>query len=224
MRMSGGLLSSVVAVLTAAAAALGTASSGGASGGGSSAGAGPSGACPPAGARVIARDSVARVFQLGGAAGPRLGGVPVYACQLRSGRRFALGGGAQTRVTRVSLAGAVVAYATTLMGVDTSQSTVTVLNLAGGSRHTVASASPTRRPESFTSVSALVATPRGSAAWVASSSAIGQPQPTYEVRRLQGGADTLLDSGPAISPGSLRRSGATVTWTDAGRRRAAPLR
>jgi hypothetical protein len=213
---AGGLISGIAAVVAAAAAALGSATPAASS---------SHGGCYPAGVRELARDAVARVYEASPPArSSRLGGAAVYACYLRRGHPVALApAGGFTRVGPVALAGPVVAYAATAMGVDTSSSSVVVLNLASGARRTLTAASPPRRPESFTAVSALVVTARGSVAWIASRSGIGQPQPTFEVRSARASGTALLDSGTSIAAASLRRAGARVTWTDGGRTRSAPL-
>jgi hypothetical protein len=214
---TAGLVSGIAAVVAAAAVALGGATPAASSG---------QGGCYPAGVRQLARDAVARVYEAGTpAGGPRLGGTAVYACYLRRGHPVALApAGGFTRVGPVALAGPVVAYASAAMGVDTSSSTVSVLNLASGARRTLTAASPPRRPESFTAVSSLVVTARGSVAWIASRSGVGQPQTTYEVRRSDASGSALLDSGTSIASSSLRRAGAKITWIDGGRTRSAPLR
>ena len=221
--MAGGLVSGVVAVVLATVAALGAVSSGGATP--PSATGSAHGGCFPAGARQLARDADVRVFAASASSrAPRLAAPPVYACDLRRGRRVALnGGGGFVRVTPVAVAGPVVAYGLASMGVDTTTSTIGVLNVATGARHSLAAASTPRRPETFTTVASLVVTRGASAAWIAGRSGIGQPQPSYEVWRLRRGATTLLDAGAAIAANSLRRHGSAVTWSDAGRSRSAPL-
>ena len=210
-----GLLGPVTAIVAAAAAALSSAVP---------ASSAPAGGCYPAHARQLARSRSARVYEIGPVRPGPLAGARVYACYLRRGRPVALGATAERmRVGPVRLAGAEVAYGATSMGVDTGFAQVVVLNLATGARRSAAAATPPTRPESFSSVTALVVTSAGSAAWIASRSGIGQTG-TYEVHRSDRAGAVLLDSGPAIAPSSLERRGSTVTWTNSGRVRSAPLR
>jgi hypothetical protein len=45
--------------------------------------------------------------------------------------------------------------------------------------------------------------------------------PVYEVRKLEGGTDVLLDAGPDSAPTSLAASGATLYWTRGAEARSA---
>jgi hypothetical protein len=69
-------------------------------------------------------------------------------------------------------------------------------------------------------VTDLVLASDGSFAWIAAGAPNG-----YEVHRLDAGdaADTVVDSGPNIQPGSLALGGRTLYWTRAGRPSSAPL-
>src|SRR5260370_15673012 len=107
------------------------------------------------------------------------------------------------------------------MGTDTGFRRVRVVDLRNGRSidDTAATTSPTR-PQSFSDVAALVLDPRGRVAWIGAKSAIGLRRTTYEVHEI----GALLDSSTQIDPRSLRRQGRRISWTDAGRRRTAPLR
>lgn len=218
-----GLVGRIAAIALAGAAALSPGSAATPSAGSNATSAAGAG-CFPAHAHQLARSPAARVYEVGPARSGPLTGDTVYACYLRRGRPLRLGASAgRMRVGPVVLAGAHVAYASTAMGVDTGSTEVVVVNLASGARRSLAAVSPPRRPESFSAVTALVVTGAGSAAWIGSRSGIGQPHATYEVRRFQAATVTVLDSGPTVAPRSLRRRGSTVSWTDAGRTRSAPL-
>jgi hypothetical protein len=212
------LMTRVAAVAAGALAAL--------AGGHPGASAGSLGGCPPAHAQVLARSPTARVFSLGGAS-PRIGSgsTAVYGCLVRGGNPIALAPGpfARSHVGPVKLAGDVVAYGFTLLGVDTAQGSVRVLDLAGLRRlHDLPATSPPRHPESFTNVTALVLTRAGAVAWIGQKGGIGQ-RPTFEVHRADRSGAALLDSGAAIAPGSLRLSGHSVSWRDHGRSSSARL-
>jgi hypothetical protein len=110
------------------------------------------------------------------------------------------------------------------MGVDTGASRVRVLDLRSGRViDDSAATSPVTRPESFTAATALVVNSRGHVAWVGSKRAIGVSRPTYEVRKIDSPAETLLDAGPDIGAQSLRLRGAQLSWTHARGRRTARL-
>jgi hypothetical protein len=103
------------------------------------------------------------------------------------------------------------------MGIDTSNTTVEVVDLRSGATaaHAVAT-SPENHPEAFSSVDALVIDAKGTIAWVGQRGAVGAPA-VFEVRTLTaGGNDRLLASGAKIAPSSLALSGETLRWSDGG--------
>jgi hypothetical protein len=212
------MLARVVAAAASAVAALAVADPG--------ASAGLPRGCPPSHATVLARSPSARVYALAGNSrptGPTT--TNVYGCLLRGGRPIALASSAarRSRVGPVVLAGDVVAYASTLMAVDTASSSVRVLDLERRRRlRELPATSGPRRPESFTSVTALVVTRVGAVAWIGQDSRIGG-RPTFEVHRADRSGVAELDSGAAIGPASLRLSGHTVSWRDHGRTLSARL-
>jgi hypothetical protein len=177
------------------------------------------GGCAAGGSRTLVTDRLARVYELPGRAGNDLF---VYGCA--GGHRTLLGrASGLLRVERFRLGGDYVGFARVARGVDVSSSTIEVVDLRSGRRvHQAPAATPIRRPESFTAVTALVVDARGAVAWIASQTAIGTAV-SYEVHRIDRRGPALLDGSAAIDPGSLRRNGRTVSWTDRGRRRTAVL-
>jgi hypothetical protein len=182
---------------------------------------GGSAPCRPAGARTLAADRTARVLSMHHS---------VYGCVDATGKLLNLGGASicnlpAGRVAPVSLAGDVVAYGLEKCGVDTGSSTVVVRNLATGRRlaDLPAFAHPLG-PESFVSVAALVLRRDGAVGWIAGGQSIVTHGPaSYEVHRFESGKSSLLDSGTAIAPSSLRRAGSRMTWRDGGVTHSAAL-
>lgn len=181
--------------------------------------------CSPAGARTLASDARVRVYTL---PGPGPFQRSAYACLLVSSRTVALGvrGLPQVRVGPVALSGTLLAYATSTIGIDTSSASVSELDLAAAHPQlgSAPAASPPTRPESFSSVTDLRITARGSIAWIARTSGILQPVPVFEVRsRPRSRPVSLLARGPAVRPGSLRLQAGRVVWLDGAGAQSAAL-
>jgi hypothetical protein len=175
--------------------------------------------CGPATAKTLTANGRARVYQQG---------ANVYGCSASSGRRFRLGASSitldQPRVALVALAGGDAACALSSHGVDTGSAEVVVRRLTDGRvLHRAPAVSQVSGPESFSSVTALVVTRGGGAAWIGSSSSIATRGHRVEVRRVDARGRAMLDSGPGIGLRSLRLRGSRLTWADAGRERSATL-
>ncbi|HWF36397.1 MAG TPA: hypothetical protein VG295_13550 [Solirubrobacteraceae bacterium] len=184
-------------------------------------GAPSSAACLPAGARALAADGTVQAFSWHGA---------VYGCVKASGARQRLGGAsvcnvAPGRVAPVTVARALVVYGLETCGVDTGSSVVVVRNLMSGRRLAdLTAATLPRGPESYVSVNSLVVRGDGAVGWISSDASIISHRPTtYEVHRFTSGKSSLLDSGTAIDPASLRLAGARMTWRNRGGKRSAGL-
>lgn len=177
--------------------------------------------CLPRSAHTLAVDRTARVFSLHGS---------VYGCIDATGGRRNLGGGGicnapPGRVAPVGLTGEIVAYGLERCGVDTGFSTIVVRDLATGRRlaDRPAAILPVG-PESYVSVASLVLQSDGAVGWIAGdSSLVSHRGTTFEVHRFEGGKSSLLDSGRAIQPTSLRLAGSRMTWRDGGVTRSASL-
>jgi hypothetical protein len=182
-------------------------------------------ACRPPGSRTLAADARVRVYSLAGSTAFQ---ASVHACLLSNRRTVALGvrGLPQVRIGPLALSGTLLAYASRTIGIDTSSASVSELDLAA-SRPLLSSApaaSPPTRPESFTSVTDLQITARGSVAWIARTSGVLQPVPIFEVReQLRARAPRLLARGAAVRPGSLRLQHGRVGWIEGSRAAGAPL-
>ena len=174
----------------------------------------------PTAAKILEASGAARLYSVG---------TTLYGCL--GSRRTQLGalagrpGSPATRVQRYVLAGRFAAIDTVEMGVDTFNSAVSLRDLRTGA--TVASspaAKPLARPESFISVTQMALNRNGVLAWVGRSSAIGQPQPSYELFVLVRRHANSLAAG-TIPLLALRLTSTTVSWQSGhgGPRRSDPL-
>jgi hypothetical protein len=170
--------------------------------------------CVPDGARTVAAAGGARLYIEGGA---------LFGCL--GATRTRLGGApgsphlGATRVVRFALAPRYAGIDTLTMGVDTLESTVSIVDLTTGATSASAPATtPERRAESFINATALAIDRQGTLAWIGSRSAIGVPAPTYEVHTLtRRGTGSLLASSARIAPHSLRLRATTLSWRQGGR-------
>jgi hypothetical protein len=174
--------------------------------------------CGPAVAQTLGASGAARVYVQSGA---------VYGCAAGSRRRYLLGHASvcinSDRVGPVAVAGRTAAYAVTTCGVDTGSATVVVRRLSDGARlfsHTAADAAG---PEGYVTVTSIVATPAGAAAWIARASTIVGHRNVTGVYARRGAGVSKLDSGNGIGVSSLRLSGSTLSWQDGSGRRSSRL-
>jgi hypothetical protein len=208
---SGALLAPVLTLLLACGAGAGPASQ--------------AARCAPHGARTLAHNRSVRVYSLAGATpfSPR-----TYACLLRTGATLRVRGQGAGRdsLSNFALAEQVLGYADFSFGVDSGCTSITLLDVAH--RRTLRTLAQVACSVDaglirLGTVTGLVVTPRGSAAWIASTGRRGAQ--SFEVRAAQGsGPVQRLDQGPAIAPGSLRVVGSEVSWQDGTRRLTAKLR
>jgi hypothetical protein len=208
MRLGPSMAAIAVVLLASGASAFGQGSGAGA-------------ACGPQGARTLAKDRGARVYETGGS---------VYGCATRSGRITRLGttgdcigGGAS--VNHVALAADTVAYGLHHCGVDTGFTQVLVQRLRDGAR--LGSFSATEKslgPEATNFVDSLVVRADGATAWIATGQSIISPARDIEVRTGHGSHRQLLDSAPGVNTKSLRLHGSRLTWRNGGAERSAILR
>jgi hypothetical protein len=188
--------------------------------------------CDIPGSRTVAQSRVVRVVERieGDARGE------IDACSLRTGKVVSLGSGAY-KPPAFTVAGEFVVGAWDACGTgeETCDTTVVVdRSLVPGQFHVYA---PTFFRYSFESsiVGRVVARPNGAAAWIAcrrlseeynsSRRHCVHPGRTAQVVAVSGFRQRrrLLDSGDRIVPSSLRLHGRTLTWHNAGQRRAAQL-
>ncbi|HEY7965831.1 MAG TPA: hypothetical protein VID68_02280 [Solirubrobacteraceae bacterium] len=120
-----------------------------------------------------------------------------------------------TRIALFALAGRFAGVDTAQMGIDTFDSTVSLRDLRNPQLVVSAPATnPERRPESFITVSALCVNRDGALAWIGRRSAIGVPEPTYELHLLTGGLNRIEATG-AAKLANLTLTATTLSWTDA---------
>lgn len=218
-RVAGGVISGVLfaACVVSAVLMMGT---------GAAAGRGQRSRCAPAHSETVARDRDVRVYSL---ATKTPGHDGTYACLLHSGRTVALAKPRRYRrdsIGHVVLAGTIVAYTDSTHGVDTGSTRIVVVNLAV--RRTLLSIPGVGDFAdgcviNFREVTDLVVTDHGSVAWIVRKGANCRTA-TFEVHSdSASSAQSLLEEGPAILPGSLLASGQTVSWENGGQRRSASL-
>jgi len=187
---------------------------------GSSSGSATSASCGPSGARTLAVDRVARVYQSRG---------DVFGCSTTGTRSFRLGAAARTihqgRAGPVALAGVDVAYGLTEFGVDTVSAQVIVRNLRSGAQlRREPATTHALGVEFFQSVAGVVVKPDGAVAWIGhGGSVIHAGSGETEVNRADARGRALLDSGNGIDAGSLRLHGSTVSWRHGAMTRSATL-
>lgn len=193
---------------------------------GAAAGRGHRSRCAPAHSETVARDREVRVYSL---ANKTPGHDGTYACLLHSGSTVALVKPRRYRpdsIGHIALAGTIVAYTDSTHGVDTGSTGIVVVNVAA--RRTLLTIPGVGGfidacVISFREVTDLVVTDRGSVAWIVRKGANCRTA-TFEVHSAHAsGAQSLLEEGPAIVPGSLRVSGQTASWESGGQRRSASL-
>lgn len=193
---------------------------------GAAAGRGRRSRCDPAHSETVARDRDVRVYSLANKAS---GHDDTYACLLHSGSTVALAKLRRYRpdsIGHIVLAGTIVAYTDSTHGVDTGSTGIVVVNVAA--RRTLLSIPGVGGfidacVISFRDVTDLVVTDRGSVAWIVRKGANCRTA-TFEVHSARAsGAQSLLEEGPAIVPGSLRVSGQTASWESGGQRKSASL-
>jgi hypothetical protein len=180
----------------------------------------PTRTCGPARATTLAASGQARVYRVGSG---------IYGCAVADRRSFRLGNAAHTlresRVGPVAVAGDVAAYALTAFGIDTVRAQVVVRRLTDGAQLAGFPATSTVGVESFQSVGSVVVKSDGAAAWIGQeTSIIARGRELIEVHTAAGAHESVLDSGVAIVPESLRLRGSTLSWQHGGATRRATLR
>lgn len=181
--------------------------------------------CGPSSARTLVADREARVYVSAG---------DVYGCAAAGAQgKFLLGRtgsclapGAQSSggaVGPVRIAGEMTAFASVVCGVDTGRTTVTVRRLTDGHVLHARSATTTIGVEGHQDVGSLVVKADGAVAWIATAESIGAPKYVRQLARLDRHGFRVLDSGPAVSAGSLTLRGSRISWQHATATRTAAL-
>ena len=178
-------------------------------------------------ARVLARDTSLAVYETR----PRSAGEPRATWACLAGHKGHMTLLAPTRLNahislgRFQLAGRVVAYLATQFGVDSGSTDLVVVDV-GARRvlHSIAVGSYVDAGIiSSEAVARFLVTAQGSVAWTATREEHRTPAGASVHAASRDGAPVLLDSGPAIDPDSLALSRTTLSWTDAGTVRTAPM-
>lgn len=183
--------------------------------------------CGPATAHTLAEDNQVRVYVIDGSTRG------TYACGSGRTSRVRLDTALRPHVhlydlvDHVELAGTVVAYAGSTVSVDSGSTDIDVVDVAKGRRLlTVRDAGGFVDAGilSLRKIVDLVVTPRGSVAWTEHETGHVFKRTTFTVSRAEASRPTkVLDTSPTIDPESLRLSGHTVRWQDAGQSRSAAL-
>jgi hypothetical protein len=124
----------------------------------------------------------------------------------------------------VALAAPMAAYSTSFQEVDFSRNWVVVRDLRSGAVLTVAGAHPAVGVEPASAVTDIAVTRSGAVAWISSGRSLGGSGRGSEVGvAAPGGSAAVLDEGDGIDPESLQLKDGTLTWTDEGAPRSAPI-
>jgi hypothetical protein len=175
--------------------------------------------CAPAGVRIIAVGSRAEVYSRGRT---------VYGCATGGGR-YRLGGSGLCVnfhvVEAVAITGRLAAYALSRCGVDMSTTQVIVRRLSNG-RQLSSDPAVTQitGPESVQSVTSVVVSSTGRAAWIGTSHSIVRHRHASQVLARTATGLRVLDSGSGIGRNSLRLNGTRLTWQHGSQTRSATLR
>jgi hypothetical protein len=191
--------------------------------------------CPPLGARVFARDASVAVYSL---EAEKLGAA-AEACAIASGSRMTLLPGRAHRprfplvggIFGIVLAGPLVAFEVNTHGVDSGSEYLEIVDVA---RRIVLREIPDvgRYVDAgvlgFRSITQLVLSRSGSAAWITEQGRRLVPEPQAPLLQVYlapagGGPVQELDEGPDIGPESLSLSGGTLSWWHAGTLHTAPI-
>ena len=145
-----------------------------------------------------------------------------YACRIKNGKRYVLGGNEcfgndLGSIGDYALAGNYIAYERRTCGDPEGESDAVRLNVSNGNRGT-ASAESGPLPGGGVqdhSITDIVVKNNGNMAWIALSKHLsGGNQTRYEVRRAIGAVTDTVDTGPNIVPDSLALSAGTIFWLD----------
>jgi hypothetical protein len=182
--------------------------------------------CPPHGAHVIAQDRVVRVYSISTRSSHAYA---VRACRRGTSASVTLlpkhSLSPHVSVGQFVLAGDFVGYTETQFGVDSGSSTLIVVDVA--SRRTAHEISAGHYVDAgllFSErVTDFVVSNRGSLAWITvRRSSLVEEERTVQVVGPTG-TTTIADSNTTIDPTSLRLADHTLSWSDGGAQRTAPM-
>jgi hypothetical protein len=148
-----------------------------------------------------------------------------YACLYSDGHARELSDNEHYEYALVRFAGPYVAF---VQSIESAESDVGVVNLRTGHVHYYEELAAPIEASVCPEVGSLVLSSDGAVAWIATNF-LGEvcgpehPRPTIEVRLADRYGLHVLDSGQGVVSTSLRLSGSTLEWVDAGRARSAAL-
>jgi len=124
----------------------------------------------------------------------------------------------------VALAAPVAAYSTSFQGIDFNRNWVVVRDLRSGAVLTVAAADPEVGVEPVSALTDIAVARSGAVAWISNGRSLGGSRRGSEVGvAAPGGSAEVLDEGAGIDPESLQLKDGSLTWTDEGAPRSAPI-
>jgi hypothetical protein len=154
-----------------------------------------------------------------------------YACRLKNGKRYLLGGNEcfgndLGSVGDYALAGNYIAYEARTCGDPEGESDAVRLNVSNGIRGKASAESgplPGGGVQDF-SITDIVVKNNGNMAWIALKKQVsGGTESTSEVRRAVGNTTDTVGTGPTIVADSLAVSGSTIFWLDGATPKSASL-
>jgi len=170
---------------------------------------GASASCVPAAAKTLRASGAARIYSQRSVLHGCLGTRRTRLGPLRGTVPFPA-----TRVTLYALSNRYAGIDTVQMGVDTFSSEVALVDLRTGAKVATAPATtPERRAESFIMVTSMAVNDTGTLAWIGRRSAIGVPQPTYELHALTAGHNVVVSAG-TIPLVALRLDEKKLSWRE----------
>jgi hypothetical protein len=178
--------------------------------------------CDKAGYKTLDQNKYVRVQRGPIPKGDATSDFGYYACRIKSGKRYVLGGSECSgndlgAVGDYTLAGNYVAYEARTCGDPEGESDAVRLNVTTGVRGKASAESgplPGGGVQDY-SITDIVVQPNGNLAWIALSKQLsGGTATRYEVRRAIGATTDTVGTGTAIVADSLALSTGTIYWLD----------
>ncbi len=185
-------------------------------------------ACPPAGATVLARDRVVRVYSPA-KLGPFQGGVEACTTNRSGHMTLALPGrhlGLAQSLSRFALSSTTLAYVANQWGVDSGTFSIVVVDVARRRRLQDLGAVGYYVDAGFVAASDitdLLVAADGSVAWIVGRGRRNAAKTFAVLAAAPSHPTATLDEGPGIGPGSLTLSHGTLSWWHDGAERRAAL-
>jgi hypothetical protein len=154
-----------------------------------------------------------------------------YACRIRNGKRYVLGGNEcfgndLGRIGDYSLAGNFIAYEAYTCGDPEGEADAKSLNVSSGSKKSYSAEHeplPSGNVQDY-SITDIQINSKGNMAWIALARQLVDGDATrYDVRRVIDGTVDRVDFGQSILADSLGYSGGNIFWIKDGAAKTAPL-